>query len=288
MNENIVTPLLTLLIVAVGFVFIVFGENSKRVIKYLFAPVFWVIGNLFRLAILVAVVLVAFQMIPESVLDEIDFEDIFAPPDTQQRFAYPVGDESPGKLRRGQHWRVSQDFADTENPVTARLSGQHLGEDWVPIEKEAVDESVYAIADGAVIRNEQNDSFGFVLMIQHEVADPSSDYVTALYGHIRPDESLGNTVTQGDRIGVIASSAWNGCNSGCTFTAPGCSPRPGSGRKPDECHGWSEHLHFELRDPTASKSVGFGYSESQKGFLNPTNAGSSTDNNGGGWIDRWD
>ena len=288
MNENIISPLFLLLIVALGLVLIVFGENSKNVIKYLFAPVFWIFGSLLRLAILAAVVFVGFQMIPESVFDGIDFGIPPVPPDTQQTYAYPVGDESSGNLRRGQHWRVSQDFADTDNPATAGLSGQHLGEDWVPANREAVGEPVYAIADGTVIRNERNDSYGFVVMTQHESTSTSRPTVTALYGHIIPSESLGTTVDQGEQIGVIASSTWNGCNRGCTFTAPGCTPRPGSGRTPSECRGWDEHLHFELRDTTARESVGFGYSTNQTGFLNPTNTGSTTENNGGGWIDRWD
>ena len=168
-----------------------------------------------------------------------------------------------------------------------RKALRHLGEDWVPSTTAADGESVYAIADGRVVRNERNNSYGHVLMIHHQATGTTYPFVAALYGHISPDRSLGATVTQGQEIGTIASSSWNGCNSGCTFTAPGCSPRSGSGKTQGDCHGWDEHLHFELRGPLASRSLGFGYSATQTGFLNPTNAGSATENQGGGWIDQW-
>jgi murein DD-endopeptidase MepM/ murein hydrolase activator NlpD len=287
MEQDLVGPLLTLLIVVIGIVIIVSGKNSGKALKYLFAPVLWMVGNLFRLAILVVVGVVAFQLFPRALVEEVGSEISRAPSRSNEQFAYPVGAKSSGGLRSGEGWRVSQDFADTFKPVYPELSGQHLGEDWVPIASPAAGAAVYAIAEGTVIRNERNDSFGHVVMIQHEVPGPQHSYVTALYGHIRPDGNLGAKVFGGQKIGVIATSDWNGCNKGCTFTAPGCRPRPGSGRLPTQCHGWEEHLHFELRGSEADPLPGFGYAMHQEGYLNPTDQGSVPQNSGGGWIDQW-
>jgi len=75
--------------------------------------------------------------------------------------APPNGD---GK-RRGDDWKVTQDFADRINPASPSLTGQHLGEDWIPISRAVAGRLVCAIADGVVIVAERNRSYGEVVMI---------------------------------------------------------------------------------------------------------------------------
>lgn len=287
MKQDVIGPSLVLLIVIIGLVVVVSGGNSGKALRYLFAPVFWIIGNLFRLAILCLVGFIAFQFLPGHLVDGIVSHYPATAEISIPKFAYPVGEKNAKGVRDGENWRVSQDFSDSIKPVTHSLSGQHLGEDWVPTLTKAAGQPVFAIAKGQVILNEQNDSYGRVLMIRHEAPGTPYSKVISLYGHIRAKEGLGPTVHQGEQVGTIATREWNGCNAGCQFTAPGCKPKPDSGKSSSECHGWDEHLHFELRSPEASETIGFGYSTSQEGFLNPTDRGSTTENSGNGWIDKW-
>lgn len=194
-----------------------------------------------------------------------------------RRFDYPVGEMDAQGRRSGKGWYVSQDFADTVNPLNAQLSGQHLGEDWLKTGGSFAGEPVRAIASGEVIRSEKNYSLGYVVMIRHTLPTGQDiPYVVAIYGHLSGSDSpsVGAWVQRGDIVGRIARKGENGFSKGG--------------------NPWPEHLHFELRADKSRTGVAddtifiggrIGYSTNQKGFLNPTDATSKGNAPGGGWID---
>lgn len=187
----------------------------------------------------------------------------------QISFDYPVGDLEPYGHRSGKGWWVAQDFADEINFADNR-KGQHLGEDW-NIKGEPTDDEgkpVYAIADGVVIRAEENKSYGHFVMILHALPPNSQPrFVVSLYGHLGPQNliSKDTEVWRGRQIGQIGAADDNGTD------------RVGN--------HWPVHLHFEIRIPTTRFNYGalyptetppvFGYSLNHEGFASPTNDASS-------------
>jgi murein DD-endopeptidase MepM/ murein hydrolase activator NlpD len=193
-------------------------------------------------------------------------------PRIAQGFDYPVGAPDENGRRRGDGWYVSQDFEDARNAYSNALSGQHLGEDWLKRGGNFAGEGVYAIANGEVIKAGANKSYGHVVLIRHDLP-PGSDpaYVVSLYGHLGSSDVIaaGSVVQRGQMIGRIGAKGDNGVAKGT-----GAS--------------WPPHLHFELRRATsgyAADTIDYGYSKQHPAFLNPTDATSSGNTPGGGWID---
>lgn len=196
-----------------------------------------------------------------------------------RRFDYPVGEPNGDGRRKGDGWYVSQDFADTVNPYSQKLAGQHLGEDWLRRRGATAGQTVYAIADGKVLVAAPNKSYGHLVMIKHPLpAGSQPPYVISLYGHLS-DACLvaqGTEVKRGDPLGQLGERGDNGMPKGST-----------SG-DPLNKRSWPPHLHFELRRPVTSHAddwPAYGYSPDQDGFLNPTDTTSDGNVSGGGWID---
>lgn len=199
-----------------------------------------------------------------------------SPPYVADHFDYPLGEPDADGRRRGKGWVVTQDFADTVNPLDDDHSGQHLGEDWG--RGGAAGQPVYAIADGEVLKATPNWSYGHFVVIKHTLPEGSTPaYVTSFYGHLA---TAGLTtekwVHRGDVIGYVGESGDNG--------------RPKDQNPVDEVvpEPWPVHLHFEVRQPDkglADDAPSVGYSLDQAAFLNPTDATSTGNTPGGGWID---
>lgn len=114
-----------------------------------------------------------------------------------------------------ENWNVTQDF----NVWNSNFGGYHLGED-VLMNYEA---PVYATSDGIVMHVKQHTSYGFVIVIQHQLSDDS--YVCSVYGHLRAKDIIteGAKVKKGQLIGYLSSNPNE--NGGYNFT----------------------HLHFGIR-----------------------------------------
>lgn len=309
--EQLIQPLLVLLIFVIGFGTVLFRRSPLAILRYLLAPFIWLFGGIIRLVVFIAIAAISIYMFTginigdylptTSIIPPIDdtpdppqppVDDTPDPPQppvestSKVVFGYPVGNLSSLGLRNGDNWNVTQDFADTIEPVNAANSGLHLGEDWQPKEMPFDCQPVYAVADGTILANAVSDSLGFYLFIKHELTNDQYEYVTSLYAHMNPLPGLWpeQAVKRGQLIGHTAETGSNGCPKGCTFTGSGCEPKDES-VDAAACYGWPVHLHFELRAPSAEEVAGFGYSSAQLGFLNPTDRGSAIGNSGGGWID---
>lgn len=205
---------------------------------------------------------------------------------TASIFDYPVGDLEDGR-RSGRGWYVAQDLGDTVCYLEGRR-GQHLGEDWnlsLGGADADVGHDVYAVADGEVIAVGRADRWGHYVVIRHVLRlGPPEEVVYSFYGHLSAGRlpHMGN-IDRGAVVGQVGSRRENG--------------------------GWSPHLHFEIRLPgivehpdwraarAGPEWPGLGYSASQVGLENPTDAANNDPSNtcgpgtavvrpGTGWIDR--
>jgi murein DD-endopeptidase MepM/ murein hydrolase activator NlpD len=279
---------LVLLILFVALAMIVGGRRGVQwLLGMLFAPGSCCLGSLARAALgILVIILIGYFVLHNLFHREQPPTTIEHPPAPDPhiawKFDYPVGDPDTEGRRSGAGWFVSQDFADTANPLRDDLSGQHLGEDWLRDRNKRLNgsfagEPVCSIANGQVIVAGANKSYGHVVMIRHSLPARSDlPYVVSLYGHISGEDlpAPGQWVSRGKVIGHIARRGENGVSITGEI--------------------WPEHLHFELRadssrtgfpDDSVAVHGRIGYSTDQDGFLSPTDATSPGNNPGGGWID---
>ena len=128
-------------------------------------------------------------------------------------------------------WVVTQDF----NVYNSDFGGYHLGEDVL----RSSEVPVYAPANGVVKHNSQRTSYGYVVIIEHQLPDGS--YVTSVLGHLRNEgrASIGSVVSKGQIVGYLSSDSTE--NGGYSFT----------------------HLHFGIRKGSYSSTwVYYGYGTS--------------------------
>ncbi len=116
---------------------------------------------------------------------------------------------------------------------------EHVGVDFAPA-KDATDMNVYAIADGTVIKVQQNNKsdhgMGATVIIEHLVDNRK---IYSLYAHlsaIATSITEGASVQKGDSIGTVGNSAY-GCQTFWKIGKDGC----------DSQNQDDIHLHFELK-----------------------------------------
>jgi parallel beta-helix repeat protein len=130
-------------------------------------------------------------------------------------------------------WTVTQDF----NVYNSDFGGYHLGEDVL----RSSEVPVYAPANGIVKHNSSRTSYGYVVIIEHELQDGT--YVCSVLGHLRAEgrASIGSEVTKGQIVGYLSSDPNE--NGGYNFT----------------------HLHFGIRKGNYSSTwVYWGYGSSSE------------------------
>ena len=290
--ETLVAWLLVLLVIVLAFAFMLGGRRGGlAALGCLLSPMRSCVHSVAAALVLAIVLLIAAGMAwnsfkrwvrsggpPPTEQHQVETQPDLPVPDPVEParacFDYPAGEPDADGRRHGDGWYVSQDFADTVNPLSAEKSGQHLGEDWLKRGGGSfAGASVHSIGDGTVIRACADRSYGHVVMIKHPLPEGSSPpYVISLYGHLGSDDVVaqGAQVARGDVIGRIGAKGDNGVAKGTG-------------------QSWPEHLHFELLEPTHSHDddwVAYGYSPDKTGFLNPTDATSRGNTPGGGWIDE--
>ena len=138
-------------------------------------------------------------------------------------------------------WIVTQDF----NVYNSDFGGYHLGEDVL----RSSEVPVYAPANGAVKHNSQRTSYGYVIIIEHELSDGS--HVCSVLGHLRAEgrASVGAEVIRGQIVGYLSSDPTE--NGGYDFT----------------------HLHFGIRNGCYSSTWvyrGYGSSSEVNKWYDPS------------------
>jgi murein DD-endopeptidase MepM/ murein hydrolase activator NlpD len=273
--DNLLGPLLVLLIMLIGLSIIVFGpKGPSKLFGFLLAPFGCLLKLGFGLLVLWVLGMILVQSMPDVRLRFPDVPQLFSnltknfwsrikqisPPvePLPVYFDYPVGSANHEGRRTGKGWAVTQDFRDRGPEAVpsgpAKQIGRHLGEDWAPVGRSAAGEPVYAISDGEVVVVASNRSFGHVVIIRHTPSQSAPwSTVYSLYGHLATSGlcDLG-TISRGQTIGFIGARGDNGVDKNGQPFAP--------------------HLHFEIRNENHPSALdpGFGYADSALGFLDPT------------------
>ena len=116
---------------------------------------------------------------------------------------------------------------------------EHTGVDFAP-NKDAADRNVYAIADGAVAKIQQNDGadhgMGAAVIVEHMLGRQRRYAVYAHLASIAPTLAEGMPVAQGTVLGTVGNSAY-GCQTFWKVGTDGCESA-----NPDDIH-----LHFEIK-----------------------------------------
>lgn len=159
------------------------------------------------------------------------------PPLIAESFAYPIGAQSLITESKDvkDRWYNAQDFGEND----------HLGEDWNLNSGGDTDcgEPVYAVANGRItLARDNGTGWGNVVIVEHLLEDGSR--VQTLYGHLMSITRNSGDVKKREKIGTVGNA---------------------DGK-------YLCHLHFELRDESASvwNQVGPGYSQSRDGWLDPS------------------
>lgn len=139
-------------------------------------------------------------------------------------------------------WTVTQDFG----VYNSNFGGYHLGED-VLTNSEV---PVYAPANGIVKHNSSRTSYGYVVIIEHQL--PNGNYVCSVLGHLRSEgiAEVDSEVTKGQIIGYLSSDPSE--NGGYDFT----------------------HLHFGIRKGSYNSNWvywGYGASSEVNNWYDPSN-----------------
>lgn len=116
---------------------------------------------------------------------------------------------------------------------------EHAGVDLAP-NQDATDKSVYAIADGTIVKIQQNDGqdhgMGATVILEHTIGTKT---VYASYAHLASiADSLteGAQVSKGTVLGIVGNTAY-GCQAFWKVGKDGC----------DSTNPNDEHLHFEIK-----------------------------------------
>ena len=138
-------------------------------------------------------------------------------------------------------WVVTQDF----NVYNSDFGGYHLGEDVL----RSSEVPVYAPANGVVKHNSQRTSYGYVVIIEHQL--PDGTYVCSVLGHLRSEgrASVDSEVAKGQIVGYLSSDPNE--NGGYGFT----------------------HLHFGIRKGSYSSIwvyQGYGSSSEVNNWYDPS------------------